>query len=219
MSETIWLRHRPDIRIGTKAGRVVAYDPAYDLCLIEWEHSNERTSHEVGFFIPPVQTEIRKAAAASMAPQIRPPKSHRWLDLLALIIAGALIGLMMLSWATAAGAHMRHRMPHHVDIPAALAVAEAAWPGVCQPIIIEQADLTALHGSADAVLGGSPCVVTLDLSWPAWSQAYMCSVMVHEVGHLDGQMHSSDPASPMYPVTRRLPQCPGVFHWHWGQWS
>lgn len=37
----------------------------------------------------------------------------------------------------------------------------------------------------------------------------MCTIMVHEVGHLEGLHHSKDPSSPMYPVPRPQPFCVG----------
>lgn len=42
--------------------------------------------------------------------------------------------------------------------------------------------------------------ITLNADWPTWKPEYLCTVIVHEVGHLEGHDHSTDPGNVMYPI-------------------
>ncbi len=65
----------------------------------------------------------------------------------------------------------------------------------------------AAYGNASA---NTQCKITLnevqDFDWPMF-----CTVMVHEIGHLTGQQHSTDSSSVMYPVyVSPIPECTGA---------
>jgi hypothetical protein len=51
---------------------------------------------------------------------------------------------------------------------------------------------------AQAVQPG--CLVQLSPRWRTWPHPMLCSILVHEVGHLAGRRHSTNPHSVMYPV-------------------
>ena len=120
--------------------------------------------------------------------------------------------------ASAAGADQTYPIDGPV-VAAARAIAASYWgPEPCA------GDITvawgSLPGSVNALsswwnpteaYGNAPenrhCVVTLNsdasFDWPM-----LCTVMVHEYGHLSGQQHSPDPANVMYyQYLQPIPQC------------
>lgn len=63
------------------------------------------------------------------------------------------------------------------------------------------------YGNAGA---NSRCTITFNqvqkFDWPMF-----CTVMVHEIGHLNGHQHVTDQASVMYPIyVKPIPQCQGT---------
>lgn len=65
----------------------------------------------------------------------------------------------------------------------------------------------AAYGNASA---NTQCKITLNQS-QAFDWPMFCTVMVHEIGHLVGQQHSTDSTSVMYPVyVAPIPECTGA---------
>jgi hypothetical protein len=87
-------------------------------------------------------------------------------------------------------AHMRH-------------IAAVAWPGnSCTGRVrfawTADATLDALEPGAVAAASPQTCQVVASRDrWQPW-KAYLCTVLVHESGHLAGRPHVADPRNVMY---------------------
>lgn len=95
-------------------------------------------------------------------------------------------------------------------LAAAIAVALAYWgTPPCQPVVhVHQLDqASGVLGIAHPTLAGY-CEV--EIAARAWRWGTLCSVLVHEVGHLHGLKHSTDPQDVMYPeLVRTADACRG----------
>jgi predicted cobalt transporter CbtA len=97
--------------------------------------------------------------------------------------------------------------PEEPSVPAAIITAREVWPNACLPTIQPARLPRWTLATADA----STCTIRLSDRATHWTQAYLCAVIVHETGHLAGQGHSPDQASPMYRLSHPIPQCPGRY--------
>lgn len=86
------------------------------------------------------------------------------------------------------------------DLEYAQHIAQRAWSPPCQHVHVHDGPLDDPSSLAVAPIGG--CWVRLRLDWWKWRRETLCTVMVHEYGHLTGLDHSADPRSVMYPVLR-----------------
>lgn len=95
-----------------------------------------------------------------------------------------------------------------------LPIARAAWPdSPCRDHeTIDVIDFAAIPGG-EGILGSSPlpgrdrCLVLLDTTLFAGDPYLLCVLVTHEFGHLDGQVHSDDRWSIMYPFPDYYPPC------------
>jgi hypothetical protein len=89
---------------------------------------------------------------------------------------------------------------------ASLAVAAMWWgPGPCQDPVVK---VVPIRGPAIGAAWTDLCV--LEVEPGAWLWKDLCSVVVHEVGHLRGLGHSGDRRSVMYPrIVRTATACKG----------
>ena len=89
---------------------------------------------------------------------------------------------------------------------AALAVAAGLWPAPPCQVVAHVAALDRALGQVS--FGGPVCLVEVDARrWKFWQ---LCSVFVHEYGHIAGLPHSPDPLSVMYPrLVRNADVCRG----------
>ena len=97
------------------------------------------------------------------------------------------------------------------DVNAAVATAKVVFPQVtqrCGGVRIEVGALSALNVGASAESYFSSCRVRIALStMTTATQAQMCSLMVHEWGHLAGLEHTSDPNHFMNAMVPHNPVC------------
>lgn len=89
-------------------------------------------------------------------------------------------------------------------------LARKVWPNVCWPPSFGV--FAAQPGSRIvgwAWIGGNPCHFELREDWPTWPAGMLCTIIVHEMGHLAGQRHSTNRRSVMYPdYIRVFHRCP-----------
>ena len=121
-------------------------------------------------------------------------------------LTGAVIATMFLALPTTAGAD-ESRFPVGGDaMNAAMATSQQYWAGVAcggavdlrwsdmDPSMNARATWTSPVGAPPSQYTG--CIVEFNRQIP-YDYGRLCSAMLHEIGHLLGQAHSSDPASPM----------------------
>lgn len=96
-----------------------------------------------------------------------------------------------------------------LDVNAAVNTAKGLFPSVtqrCGPVGIAVAPLSALNLGASAESYYASCRITIaPATMQTATQAQLCSLMVHEWGHLAGLEHSADPNHFM---SARLPHNP-----------
>lgn len=86
--------------------------------------------------------------------------------------------------------------------------AQHYWPGMCSPIVVTWVnfpDELQMGWAAPSSSGG--CNILLDRSLMKARYVNLCSVMIHESGHLQGLAHSTDPGNVMYPMIFDSAQC------------
>ncbi len=169
-----------------------------------------------------------------------PARGRRAKDLLgALVLAGSLIGGVGVAAPASLGAH--HSAADRAASAAAVASADvtnfatdSAAMGQAETIAVKHWGAVPCGGSVSvswavldptvnassdwwnpvAAYGNAPanaqCKITLNevqaFDWPMF-----CTVMVHEIGHLVGQQHTTDKTSVMYPIyTAPIPECTGA---------
>jgi hypothetical protein len=97
------------------------------------------------------------------------------------------------------------------DLNAAVRTAQSVWPSVaqrCGPVQIVIGALSSVNADSSAETYYSSCLVKIaPATMSTVSDVQLCSLMVHEYGHLAGLPDSSDPNSVMYPQIRPLPVC------------
>lgn len=60
-----------------------------------------------------------------------------------------------------------------------------------------------------------PCEIHLQPGWWGWGRERLCSLVVHEQGHLFGREHSEDPDDVMHPGAPAGPQCSWIDRAEW----
>ena len=98
-----------------------------------------------------------------------------------------------------------------LDLNAAVNTARGVFPSVtqrCGLVGIAVAQLSALNGGASAESYYASCRVRIaPATMQTATQAQLCSLMVHEWGHLAGLEHSADPNHFMSPRVPHNPVC------------
>ena len=119
----------------------------------------------------------------------------------------ALVLLVVLAWATPAGAH---HLPVATDwkLAHSLPVARAAFPTTCQPLTIRTDPEAVAELDARGGIGGKfqpeTCTVVVR---PTLGAETFCSTLVHEFGHAAGNDHSPDEADVMHPGIHAWEPC------------
>lgn len=117
----------------------------------------------------------------------------RWRELLSLLATAAILALEL---PLSTGADSRPLATLGVDTQ----IAIAAWGVPCggDYSVLYDPEVFGLASWMQNDDGSrSHCIARIN---PGLPEPDRCSVTVHEVGHLAGQVHSTDPKSVMYPV-------------------
>lgn len=145
-----------------------------------------------------------------------------YIGLLAHLGAALTVGLLSAGDAVAAipaSATPGGYLPLTPEAEADVGIANSYWgspPTACASISVAMAPVIFLSGEPESGLAtippsgasGIPCEVIVASTLPP---PLLCSVMVHEFGHLHGLQHSPDPGNIMFegsPLAAVIPGCP-----------
>jgi hypothetical protein len=131
------------------------------------------------------------------------------------IVSAALaVALVMLIGVGSAQGH------HPEELTKSQAIARAIFPGACEPTIPTEHEILPTDPSAPAwtyspsAYEGWDCRLVFSelIHHPGFRSAMVCTIIVHEYGHLAGYGHSDNPAAVMYPTTPTVyPACAAAF--------